>query len=782
MNKFKKLAAIVLIVTLSAVFFLSYNDTISTSQNSIPPITPNQHKINFDAEVAPVLAQRCVVCHACYDAPCQLKLGSYEGIARGANKERVYDGERLIEANLTRLFEDAHTKEQWREKAFFPVVSDEPINFNDNKNIESSLLAELLALKQKNPLPKQVLLPEQFDLDLNKSYQCPSIDEVADYKKDFPLLGMPYGLPKLSQDEHNILYQWIEQGAKGSDDVLLSQEVVNEIEQWEHFLNQADLKSQLMSRYLFEHLFLATLYFDSENPTQFFKLVRSATAPGSPVKGIYTRRPFSDPKVDRVYYRLVPVKETLVHKSHMPISLSKERLEKWQTWFIKPEYEVNKLPSYLPEEASNPFITFEKIPVKSRYKYMLDESHNTIMQFIKGPVCRGQMALNVINDHFWVLFVDPESALIENNDGFLQEALQNIALPAEEESTALPTAWISYATKEREYLSAKSIFIDKNIDNKVPINLDLLWDGEGENDNLALTVFRHNDAASVVKGLVGENPQTAWVLTYPLFERIHYLLVAGYDVYGNLGHQLNSRLFMDFLRMEGEFNFLTLLPAEARKQVREKWYRGSVSSVEKFVYEANTNSLMTDITYKTQEPLTELYAMMKSKVSTVVSDKHLLEKGFTGKNAIKALLSINKLQGKGAAILPESSIVQIYNEASGKQHFYTMLRHSAHTNISHLFDEEDRRLPTEDTITIASGFMTSHPNAFMRVEESQLSEFALQLKNINTASDYTVFMNSFGIRRTNSQFWAFADNMHHYFQENYPIEFGYLDFNRLENR
>ena len=39
---------------------------------------------------------------------------------------------------------------------------------------------------------------------------------------------------------------------------------------------------------------------------------------------------------------------------------------------------------------------------------MLDEAQFTIMGFIKGPVCRGQVALNVIEDHFWVGFVAPE--------------------------------------------------------------------------------------------------------------------------------------------------------------------------------------------------------------------------------------------------------------------------------------------------------------------------------------------------------------------------------------
>ena len=93
--------------------------------------------------------------------------------------------------------------------------------------------------------------------------------------------------------------------------------------------------------------------------------------------------------------------------------------------------------------------------------------------------------------------------------------------------------------------------------------------------NAALTVFRHVDSATVEKGLVGQPPKTAWLIGYGLLEKIHYLLVAGYDVYGNLGHQLRSRIYMDFLRMEGETHFLLMLPQEARERERRFWYRES---------------------------------------------------------------------------------------------------------------------------------------------------------------------------------------------------------------
>jgi hypothetical protein len=76
--------------------------------------------ISFNEQVKPILDQRCVVCHGCYDAPCQLKLSSYEGLERGANPQKVYDGARILPADPTRLFVDAKTTRDWRGKGFTP--------------------------------------------------------------------------------------------------------------------------------------------------------------------------------------------------------------------------------------------------------------------------------------------------------------------------------------------------------------------------------------------------------------------------------------------------------------------------------------------------------------------------------------------------------------------------------------------------------------------------------------------------------------------------------------
>src|SRR2546428_4755285 len=79
---------------------------------------PGVASIEYWRDVKPILERRCVVCHGCYDAPCQLNLTAFEGVTRGAHKKKVYDTTRLISAEPTRLFHDARSVAEWREKGF----------------------------------------------------------------------------------------------------------------------------------------------------------------------------------------------------------------------------------------------------------------------------------------------------------------------------------------------------------------------------------------------------------------------------------------------------------------------------------------------------------------------------------------------------------------------------------------------------------------------------------------------------------------------------------------
>ena len=99
-----------------------------------------------------------------------------------------------------------------------------------------------------------------------------------------------------------------------------------------------------------------------------------------------------------------------------------------------------------------------------------------------------------------------------------------------------------------------------------------------------LTIYRHFDSASVHKGARGGLPRTAWVIDYSQLERIYYALVAGFDVFGNLSHQVNVRRYMDYLRIEGELNFLAFLPKEDRVPILQSWYIGARAMKVRIMY------------------------------------------------------------------------------------------------------------------------------------------------------------------------------------------------------
>jgi hypothetical protein len=95
---------------------------------------------------------------------------------------------------------------------------------------------------------------------------------------------------------------------------------------------------------------------------------------------------------------------------------------------------------------------------------MLDEAQYFIMNFIKGPVCRGQLAVDVIEDRFWVFFVEPKSGESEANAEVMARQATNLRLPAEWGSDApLLRPWLEYADLETKYLEAKTRLLDQTL-------------------------------------------------------------------------------------------------------------------------------------------------------------------------------------------------------------------------------------------------------------------------------------------------------------------------------
>jgi hypothetical protein len=288
-------------------------------------------------------------------------------------------------------------------------------------------------------------------------------------------------------------------------------------------------------------------------------------------------------------------------------------------------------------------------------------------------------------------------------------------------------------------------------------------------------VFRHFDSATVVKGLVGHAPKTAWVVDYPLLERIHYLLVAGFDVFGNVGHQLMTRLYMDFLRMEGESNLLALLPQWRRRPLVDHWYRGTGTDVKDRVYgELADFAGEPNIQYRTKQPEQELYRALEERLSRVRSRQYALP------NAGPALHlgRLDGLRGTSAASMSELSFIAV-ERPDGSREYFTLTRESAHTNVAQLFGEEDRRVPAEDELSVVPGFLGAYPNALFLIPLEQLSQFVADVSALD-AERYVALRARYGVSRTSAELWSFSDALQEAYRKAEPLEAGLFDFNRLD--
>jgi hypothetical protein len=744
--------------------------------------------VSFRDQVRPVLERRCVVCHSCYDAPCQLLLSSHQGIERGASKDVVYATSRLSEAQPTRLFIDAKNADEWRERGFFPVLSD-PSNQGSR-----ALLLSMLQLGRAQKFTPDERLPDGVQLGIDRPLTCPRNEEFPAYAEQHPLGGMPYGTAPLSDSELSTLVAWVEQGARVTDTPPLPARAKAQVEQWEAFLNGDSLKQRITARYLYEHWFVAHLYFDDLPKGPFFRVVRSRTAPGDAIDEIATRRPYDDPGAGHFWYRLRPLDETIVHKTHIVYPLGERRMRRLTELFLDSDWQPARLPTYAAEEASNPFVSFDQMPARSRYQYLLDDARYFVMTFIRGPVCRGQVAVDVIDDRFFVAFLDPERDLSVVDPTFLDRAKDLLRLPAEHLSRLAPGEfWLEYGNAQRRYLELRETTYDAIDPQKLGPTLDYVWDGDGHNPNAALTVFRHFDNADVELGFIGAVPKTAWIIDFPIFERIYYNLVAGYDVFGGVTHQVATRLYMDHLRMQSENLLLAFLPPERRDELRASWYVDATHTYNyKFADRPRAVTHGTRIRFTSSDVKAELLEKIERRNAAVSGPPDTINccaappcdrKGASplARRAERALQPLTGVRGPWVAELPELSYLRVRSADGKGDEVYSLIHDVAHTSVAFMFGEEKRLTPADDTLTVTSGYRGSYPNFLFDVAVDEIEEFTRGLRALRNAADLEKLAARWGVRRSSPRLWSVFDWLHDDFRRRDATEFGLFDLNRYKN-
>jgi fatty acid cis/trans isomerase CTI len=774
------LAGAILVAIALSGFIAMRSGIFQDRPNHDAAVVPVSSSSDFDAKVLlQTVERRCVVCHGCYDAPCQFRMTSAEAISRGASKQPVYDSARLEEAPLTRLGIDASSVDEWRQLGFFDVAPP-----TEGADQAQSILWQMLALGKKHPLPENATLPRPIDLDITRALSCPAPGEFARYERKNPFGGMPYAMAPLPGEEWEAMSGWAAAGAPGlKQKTVVSDAISAQIAQWEKFLNGGALKERLVARYLYEHLFLAHLYFSGDESNLYFKLVRASTPPGQPISIIATRRPYDYPGAEEFYYRLQPVSETILHKTHIIYEIGSDRLARYRDLFLHDNWSVAELPSYEHAVASNPFLTFAAIPADIRYRFLLDDTEYFIRTFIRGPVCRGQVAVNVIEDRFWVMFLEPGSDLSISDPDYLAEAAPFLGLPAGyAEAPLLKRLVPVYLDHHRQYAELREKRYNAADPQNIGPSLDIVWTGDATAGASLLTVFRHFDNATVISGFLGDIPETAWVIDFPTLERIYYNLVAGFDVFGSVEHQVATRVYMDLLRMESEDLFLSLLPADRRRDIHDGWYRGGHTKIRTLLHQSPIDiEHGTQIEYTTDDPKAELLLKAlkrnQSGLSRMDPINRVSDRRIGHSPELAALSSLASKQGPWVRYLADLSLLQV-RYPSGQNHVFSLVHDKAHTNIAYLFAESLRREPEKDTVTVIEGQLGSYPNFFFVVEEGALNSFVSDLTAVRTDNEWLSFVEKFGVRRSSPLFWETADFFQNAAARQHSREGGLLDLNR----
>ncbi|CRM74498.1 fatty acid cis/trans isomerase [Pseudomonas sp. 52 E 6] len=736
--------------------------------------------ISYTRDIQPIFTEKCVACHACYDSACQLNLGSAEGAVRGASKMPVYDGERSQAAPTTRLFIDASGKAAWQQKGFYSVL--------DAQGSQAALMARMLELGHNAALAPNAKLPEDIVLGLNRANMCAMPGEFNAYAGAHPKEGMPLAVTGLTEQQYQTLQRWLASGAPIDEQSLApSASEALQVQQWENLFNKPGARESLVARWLFEHLYLAHIYFEHGEPGHFFQWVRSRTPSGQPIDLINTRRPNDDPGT-HVYYRLWPVQGVIVHKTHITYPFSAAKMARIKALFYAGDWQVSALPGYGPARRANPFETFEAIPAKARYQFMLDNAEYFVRTFIRGPVCRGQIATDVIRDNFWTLFQDPDHDLYITDARYRGQATPLLAMPGQNDDVgSVLSLWRAYRDKRNEYEALRR---DSYADLPPP-SWSSLWAG---NDDALLSIFRHFDSASVTKGLIGDVPQTMWLFDYPLLERTYYQLTVNFDVFGNVSHQAQTRLYFDLIRNGAEQNFLRLMPADTREDFLDDWYQNSGKIKLWLDYEAIDDDKPTGLHLNENDPKRDFANQLLTRYASLNASPDPFNRcvsAYCSRSGIDPVLqdaeqALSRLTSRPAAglkvidQLPEATMLRIQT-ASGKREIYSLLRNRAHSNVAFLLGEAYRYQPGLDTLTLYPGVLSSYPNFMFNIPAQEVPEFVAEMERAKDANRFEKIVDRWGVRRSHPLFWQYFHDLSQYLHEVAPVEEGVLDMNRYEN-
>lgn len=753
----------------------------------------------FLDDIQPVLAKNCVTCHACSESPCQLKLDSYTGLMRGVSPVdpyslRIKDSFTGGAINTSNEFQ--YSTEEWHKRQFKPVIS-------ADANAPASIFAKALGAGRRNTVGSDLR-----QIAAEHANTCPL--DVASYDQFIsgnPQMGMPFGLPTINDKDFETLTEWINKGAVGPSttiqqalDTPTNPDAIN---RWEAFFftglgsDGYGPHVDIVGRYIYEHIYLSDIHIE-ESPGEFYKLVRSMTPPGQPLREIFTALPYDNPGIQsRVYYRLKKITNIIARKNHIVWRLNDQRLKFYQDLFFGGDRwwsAQTKVPGYT---TNNPFIVFQAIPPRARYQWLLDNMDLLIDHMTRGPVCVGSLATYVVDDHFWGWFLDPDSdpAVADPTLGMGNFDAMGIKVGTSDVQRYLQ-AWESSL---RKLLASRG---------KKGLSVEDIWDGQKgspyKSKSAWTTMLRHDGNMTVHTGLTGGFPQSIWISSFSHMERLYYDLVASFDPYGNIQHKTSTWNFMNFIRTEAEDLYISLLPEDQRQQVRDEWNSGLLARLKQ--WRMGQTSIVRDalmnLGYRKTNMLSEgrpaggtgplsgqiiatkvmrrIQPELDSGGGDLLNNWPVAQSGWevpqvSSKETFEAglrTLTNNKKWGN-AQFFPNVTYVRI--SVGGQSHLYSLIANRQFNAHNIKYAQGLSRRPEDDSLIAYRGIKGNYPNLFLDLKMEEAADALREMQLINSEEKWQKFSARYAVQRNSEKFWPFVEWLNSWQEDNDPIDGGILE-------
>jgi hypothetical protein len=725
-------------------------------------------------QVQPVLAERCAVCHACTNGPCQLNMTSFAALQRGVSSTNPYKWG-LLDGYPTRVADNRPLAE-WRAKGFRSILPE------NGSAPDQSVIFQALALGDKNQpsAMSQSTWRSMAQAQNDGNLSCPANSfEYFFFKIGNAMGGMPWALPALDAARRSVLDSWLRAGANGPSaaaQAIIANPQRTALSQmdpgalvaaWESFLDGDDLRSQLVGRYLYEHGYSANIWL-TENPGEFYRIVRSRTGAPQPIDQIETDMPQDDPGAGRVHYRLQKIDRVIEGKTHVPWELSLADLDHWRTLLLSGSWTVAALPDY---SSRNPFEVFAPIPAAARSRFMIENSRVLFAEFARGPICLVQIASWAVDEYFWIWFLKPES----------DPSVQTPELGLD--------SYASFFSKDGNLVSGVPVLGDKygepiyrqafetTLRQWKPEGLGVqdIWTGEGTNPNAWLTVHRHQysvDVNTTMERPTTGMPRSVWLMSYANFERMYYNAVSAYKYWGSLKHQNDTFNWQSYTRTEAEDLYASLFADQGyRTELRNRF-----TSFGGMVY----NKLFTDYAegrpsaspqYTTEDQVARaLYASLGVAMGPEDTLNHWPNDTYpsvvapaiaSASDFEAALRTLTNRAAPFAGFLPNAVHVRL-----GGEQLYTLVAVRGYRNDKIAANEANCRQRDQDKMVAVRGFTAYEGHLFVDLPYANAAAFVSDLGAVHDQASWDQLQARYAIGRNSTQFWPFVDWLHHWQEQN----------------